>query len=235
METPAPTEWKARWLVCHGYLRLALLVAVLAVAATVPVVSSRTASLAELQGAIEAGRVDEVSVSGALPSGATGSRTADLVWQDGPNSRVTTVLHLSDGSQVPPPGLANLDQVVGDLRHQLESWDGRATLRVVTAADIAAHGTSIAGWQLPAWLVQVAQWLWVAAVLVLTTGPEPRWATRWAWFWAFISPLAVLAVPLFALASVPLPGRPAPRRPHRQLTGGWAFLVVLVLGFGTGP
>ena len=56
MATPA-ANLKARWLVWHGHLRLALLLAVIAFVATVPVVGSRTASLAELQGALEAGRV----------------------------------------------------------------------------------------------------------------------------------------------------------------------------------
>ena len=70
--------------------------------------------------------------------------------------------------------------------------------------------------------------LWVVAVLLLATVPEPRWATRWAWFWAFITPLGVVALPLFALGSVPLPGRPAPRPPGHRLTGGWAFLLVNV-------
>ena len=138
-----------------------------------------------------AGRVEQVTMSGALPPGATGSRTADLVWQDGPNARVTTVVHLSEGLQEPPPGLSSRDRVVGDLGQQLEAWDRHATLEVLTGADLPTHARSIAGWQLPVWMGQVAEGLWVAAVLLLATGPQPRWATRWAWFWAFILVLVV--------------------------------------------
>ena len=225
MATPA-ANLKARWLVWYGHLRLALLLAVLAFAATVPFVGSRTASLAELQGALEAGRVEQVSVIGALPPGATGSRTAHIVWQDGPITRVTTVRHLSDGSQGPPHERSDLDHVLGDLRHQLGVWDKQSSLSVVTETEGPMDRAPMAGWYLPVWMGQVSPWLWVVAVLLLATGPEPRWATRWAWFWAFIGPLVVVALPLFALGSVPLPGRPAPRRPGHRLTGGWAFLLV---------
>lgn len=64
----------------------------------------------------------------------------------------------------------------------------------------------------------------VAALLWLIAGPQPRLATKWAWFWlASGTPLLWLVFVL--LEPVPLWRRdPAAARP-RRLTGGWAFLL----------
>ena len=66
-------------------------------------------------------------------------------------------------------------------------------------------------------------------LLLLIFGPQPRLATKWAWFWLSI------AVPPLWLAFVlfePVPlwiKHPLPPAPSR-LTGGWAFLLSLVGG-----
>lgn len=67
----------------------------------------------------------------------------------------------------------------------------------------------------------------LGAFLVLVLGPAPRLATRWAWFWlGSVPPLWLVFV---LLEPVPLWSRtPAPARAQR-LTGGWAFLIGLVL------
>jgi hypothetical protein len=41
--------------------------------------------------------------------------------------------------------------------------------------------------------------------------------------------LVPVSVPLFLLLAGPTPGLPAPRDPARRLTGGWAFLICLVV------
>jgi hypothetical protein len=66
------------------------------------------------------------------------------------------------------------------------------------------------------------------ALVLLVAGPEPRLATRWAWFW-----LTVNAWPVW-LAYALLEPTPAWSRrtvigPVRRLTGGWAFLGQLLL------
>lgn len=66
-------------------------------------------------------------------------------------------------------------------------------------------------------------------LLLLIFGPQPRWATKWAWFWlaAAVPPLwlvFVLFEPVPLWIKYPLP--PATSR----LTGGWAFLLALLLG-----
>lgn len=66
------------------------------------------------------------------------------------------------------------------------------------------------------------------AFLLLIAGPQPRLATKWAWFWlAGGAPLLWLA--FVVLEPVPLWRRaPAAARP-RRLTGGWAFLLSVTL------
>lgn len=69
---------------------------------------------------------------------------------------------------------------------------------------------------------------WIAGLFLLVGGPQPRLATRWAWFWlAFHAPPAMLA--LVVLEPAPW-GRRRPASPAaRRLTGGWAFLLGLLL------
>ena len=67
----------------------------------------------------------------------------------------------------------------------------------------------------------------LATLILLIVGPQPRWATKWAWFWLIdVVPLAAV---FLLLEPVPVwQGEPASARPSR-LTGGWAFLLALVL------
>ncbi|HLT85655.1 MAG TPA: hypothetical protein VKZ83_15585 [Phototrophicaceae bacterium] len=67
---------------------------------------------------------------------------------------------------------------------------------------------------------------WFGALLVLVGGPQPRLATKWAWFWLmYLVPPTALA--LVALEPVPL-WRGEARWRARRLTGGWALLIGLV-------
>lgn len=67
----------------------------------------------------------------------------------------------------------------------------------------------------------------LVALLLLIGGTAPRLATRWAWFWLMWSvPPAALVFVL--VEPVPLWRRGAPPA-TRRLTGGWAFLLAVVL------
>lgn len=68
----------------------------------------------------------------------------------------------------------------------------------------------------------------LTGLFLLVAGPQPRLATKWAWFWL------TLAVPPAWLAFVVLEptrwGRRAPQRQAaRRLTAGWALLLGIVL------
>lgn len=62
-------------------------------------------------------------------------------------------------------------------------------------------------------------------------GPAPWRATSWAWIWLILGggPLGSIA---YLLLGGPL-GLWRPRDVNRRLTGGWAFLIALVLGGGS--
>ena len=87
-------------------------------------------------------------------------------------------------------------------------------------------------------LVQVATVLSVLLVLVLIGSPQPRRATKWAWFWLMLLPgglgqLAWIAVE--APWSTRANRRPEPLPHNRQpddtrLTGGPAFLLSVAVG-----
>ncbi len=68
----------------------------------------------------------------------------------------------------------------------------------------------------------------LVTLFVLIVGPQPRWATRWAWFWLFSAGPMMLVFVL--LEPIPLWRRtPVPPR-ARRLTGWWALLAVMLFG-----
>lgn len=73
--------------------------------------------------------------------------------------------------------------------------------------------------------VAVALLAMLAPLTLALVGPEPRHATRWAWFWLMCSPWApwTTMAYLFIGTRGAQPGR-------RRLTGGWAFLLGVLLG-----
>jgi hypothetical protein len=66
-------------------------------------------------------------------------------------------------------------------------------------------------------------------LLLLVFGPQPRWATKWAWFW-----LAIAFQPLWLVfvlfEPVPLWIKQPLAQAASKLTGGWAFLIALLVG-----
>jgi hypothetical protein len=81
----------------------------------------------------------------------------------------------------------------------------------------------------PLWAVGLALGAVVALLGMLVAGPEPRVATRWAWFW-----LGAYAWPLALVYLVVEPTCLWDRRTlvrQRRFTGGWSFLLsALLLG-----
>lgn len=67
----------------------------------------------------------------------------------------------------------------------------------------------------------------LATLVLLVGGPQPRLATKWAWFWLLgVGPLGVA---FLLLEPVPVWLRDAlPAR--TRLTGGWAFLLMIAAG-----
>lgn len=209
-----------------GTLRTVLLVALGVILVGTWLTATRPASLDDLERALGAGQVTEVHLVDELPPAATGNGPVDIEWDGGLLDRYTTVWQESPGVESQQP--ASPYPVVGlDLREELTAVTPTGEL-VITSEFVrsGSHGV-LFGWRVATWVALVAV-VWIAAVLItMITAPEPRRATRWAWFWL------MLGVGPFALVLYPLIGLPkACQSVHatgRRLSGGWAFLVMVLL------
>ena len=84
---------------------------------------------------------------------------------------------------------------------------------------------------MPQWVNHVRLVLGLGALVLLVGGRHPWRATRWAWFWLVVlTGVPTYAIVAYLLLSGRTPLVPAPRRGARRLTGGWAFLLGVLLG-----
>ena len=199
-------------------------------AAAVVGVGERASTLSALLAAVDAGQVSEVQVVGALPPGAEGFVTQDVRWRQDGLVRYVEVRHASPGyTQDPgayiPPSEAATSIDVPTVVHQ-----HRPDARVRVSATPSSSTTStIWGWRVPPWLGGFVLAGVLCSLVLLATGPKPWRATRWAWAWTVLltAPVGTLA---FAILSGPAPLVPAPRSRAWRLSGGWAFIIMLVVG-----
>lgn len=92
---------------------------------------------------------------------------------------------------------------------------------------VGADRSGLGSYDAPDALIALA--VLVALTATIIASPEPRLATRWAWFWlvAYVWPAAVVYLLLEPTAAW---RRASARAPGRRLTGGWGFLIGLLLG-----
>lgn len=201
------------------------------VLALVPAVSGieESASYAHLQRDLRSGQVDEVRVTGdILGSDEAGYSVVTVHWRQGWRGFATEVVQVQGDDVDQPP--KDLTKVRGSIADDLlELRPGLAIERepLHATSNATLLGDQVTGaW---AWVVVV---LFIASLGLLVTGPEPRRATRWAWFW-----LWSVVPPLFVIAFLALGGSVSGREHvggrRGRLTGGWAFLIALVLGGAT--
>lgn len=162
---------------------------------------------------------------GEMPSGATGYSIVDVVWRDGLLTYHAEVVHVRGRTNEREARSAAGDDVpllrTSPTRHLQELQPGLT----VSDEQRTSHG-ELLGWRVPSALALGAFGLFLGWLSFLVSGPQPWRATRWAWFWLAFPPVGIIA---HLLLSGPTPGIPAPRRPDRRLTGGWAFLIYLVV------
>lgn len=208
---------------------MVLLVGVLVIVGAGWFGGARQASYDSLRGDVAAGRVHRVEMVGGLPAGAQGTAMAAFRWRAG------GYWHIAEATVASSPGVGNgmsteSTVLYGDVVAQLGALAPNRDLQVVrTGSEIAGY-SQIAGWRVPDWAIPVAMFIWLGAIFVLINGPEPRFATRWAWFWLLICPLVPVVVVAFLALSRPL--RPTGEQTGpvgRRLTGGWAFLLAFVV------
>ncbi|KRC92800.1 hypothetical protein ASE25_05735 [Terrabacter sp. Root85] len=206
-------------------VRYGLLVACFVLLGCGLLLGSAPSTFGDLRAGVMSGAVDEVHVSGGLPSGATGYSTVSLTWREGGRNRFAEVVEVSDPTAASPSEVGAREVVTENVAETLRRL-GDVHIVTDTWRD---PGQKLAGWRVPGWLPGVGFVLWLATVALVSNGEQPWWATRWAWFWALFSPAAVVAVPLFLLVSGPPPGVPESASSGRRLTGGWAFILLALV------
>ncbi|MGY1854753.1 hypothetical protein [Modestobacter sp. SYSU DS0290] len=220
----APARPRARLRDPWTALRVVLAIGWLGLALVVVLTGQRQASLDDLHRAIADGEVAEVQVTAGLEPGTTGTAVRTAVWRSGLLAHHTEVWEVSPGQQAPDGTRPTVRDLADDVRSV------HPELRVVPLAERWSW-SEVFGWRVSSWIGPVFLLGAVAVGLLLVGGPEPARATRWAWFWLAWNPVGPLA---FLVLSGPFPGLPAPRPGRRRLTGGWAFLLSLLLGTALG-
>lgn len=212
--------------------RVALLVWLGAVIVATLLTGTRPASLAHLQGELASGQVTAVTLVGELPPGVVGSASVQIAWHDGLMPRYTEVKQVREDPVTFFSDTSGTTSFVSsDLTEELTGLTPSGELRVTTQEHRTGSGGELYGWRVPTWTSFAAMAWLLATLFTLVSGPEPRWATRWAWFWLFTGSLGLAMVP-FTIFGLPRGGQPV--RPRgRRLTGGWAFLIGLLLPGGT--
>lgn len=181
----------------------------------------RPTSLARLQAEVAAGHVTRVEVTPGLGPGETGYGQQQVRWRDGIFRYRTEVTQASPGVHVPRvDGTQVRRSEIGSLLSQEQPG-----LEVVRT-HWTGSSSEVFGWGVPGWLSMLTIVEWLCCLGLVTGGPEPWRATRWAWFWLIWHPVGLAA---FLLLSGRTPGVPRPRDGRRLLTGGWALTLVLVL------
>lgn len=211
--TRADRIWdRVRWGLVAGWL---------AVLVTFPLTAERSASWSDVRALVASGEVTAVRISPELS--ADGQRNVEVHWKHGLLAYVTEVRQVQgDGFD---PGTD--DEITATL-HSAPSGELIALQPGLTMSrdDGYDPGERVLGFEPPMTLYVAMAVLTLAGLVVLVRGPQPRLATRWAWFWFFGSPIGSA---LFAFLSGPIPGIRGRREPPWRLTGGWAFLIVAVL------
>ncbi len=189
----------------------------------------RPSSFSTLERAVASEEVDRVEVAGDLQRGARGFAVVDVHWRQGAFAYGTQVVEARPrrAARRYASGEERVTAVMTEdvAARLVASRPGLDVVRVQPAGATA----DLLGRRLPAWMVWPSLVLGVGSLVLLVVGPEPRRATRWAWFWVLgvAPPAGMLA---FLLLSGATPLLPPPREPARRLTGGWAFLLSAAVG-----
>lgn len=212
-------EGPTRVTVWHDRLRWMLLIVILALFGTALLTGIRIGTYPDFTEGLETGTITEVTVMDA-PEGST-PQVQHVQWREGNSNRMLTVAIESDDDVLPPPGV---DAVVAT---DVESLLGQIAPQVsVTSIDDAPSTITILNRAVPAWYGGAGGAIVLFSIGTIILGPQPWWATKWAWFWLVANPVGLVA---YLALSGPTPGVPDPNPERGRLTGGWAFIASMVL------
>lgn len=227
-----PTQQYDGWLDRRWRLSCRLLLLLwLAVLLAAGLVGEKESSFHDLEAALAEGSVSAVEVTGLPGPGSTGHSLATLRWEGRFVDRfaeVAVVQGADDGS-------------VQTWAEDLPSYRAEALVEWLRALDPDVRLTYVdhrgggvwhfLSWEVPQWVAVTGLAAWLSTVMLAAGGPEPWRATRAAWLW-----LVLLGgwggVTAFLVLGGPL-GTGRPREGSRRLTGGWAFLLALVIAGGS--
>ena len=186
---------------------------------------TRTATWDELSTALDSGEVDHATVVGSVLSGegVSGYSVVEVRWRDGLVQRRTDVAQVVGPQEERPP--RGVHVVKGSVTRALHDIDAGVEIDVEPLRGGAF--TQVLGLRLEGAAATAFFLLGLSTLMLLVGGPEPERATRWAWFW-LMAAAAPIACPAYLLLGGMLRERPQPA--PRRFTGGWAFVVFLVLG-----
>lgn len=176
-------------------------------------------SYGDLQQEVRQGTVTEVRIEGGLGGadgidpGVQGVAVVHVYWDTGWPSRVTRIWQATSQSELNSDALAGADAeavVVGAVDDALRLESPGLDVTFSDTPEPSAEAI-LGRWELPDSWMALPFVLLAGFFLVLGRGPEPRWATRWAWVWLSLTPVMVLVVPLYVLfgARPTLPGHAA--------------------------
>lgn len=222
--TPVLPAWGRFGRAC----RVALVVGWLVMAVLVAVVGARESSFHDLERAVAAGEVDEVRVEGGLPPGSRGHATVRVTWRTGLVADTTRVREQRPLRSARGAGGVEVTAVVSpSVADRLRELDPDLEVRRVPSSPPSSWIAMSGRWHLGGWAVWPLLALTIATVLSVVASPPPWRATRWAWFWVFGSgPLGLAA---YLLLAGPLPWLRERLSAPQRLTGGWAFLLSMLL------
>jgi hypothetical protein len=182
--------------------------------------------MSRLERDVASGEVTKVRSAGGLWSEATGFSVVEVHWRRGIFGYSTKVIEARPLSAASAGARDGVTGVIGeDLGDRLAA--SQPDVQVVRVARWTGMSTELFGLRVAGWMAWALLIYFVTILWLLVRGPEPWRATRWAWFW-----LMTLAAPLGMLAFLLLAGPTSvvspPRPGSRRLTGGWAFLILLL-------
>lgn len=209
----------AGWVLTLSWLTLFVIVVV---------VCDRPTSYAQLERGLRAGDVSTVELPSTMQSSdGQGSEHVEVRWRDGLVLRTATLTRATDERSAREASRNGTSRpvIVGSVEDHLTALD--PDLRVVHG-DRRRPSFESFGWRGPGW-VGLAYLVLLVGTLMLIAGPRPWRATRWACAWLVLLAPPV-GIPCYLLLGGPT-GLSRPRPPGRiWLTGGWAFLLALLLG-----
>lgn len=213
-------EWRARhWRWTGAFLGLMVVI----VAALLVTTGVRPATYGDLLGDVASSKVSEVQVLG--PDTPSAGDRIELRW-----SVLADVLDQYAVVQISDDRGYDAwqESVFVTSANPIDTLrDINPSISITPGSLVGDSSFSFMDWRVPGPVALLAMMTWLAVLLLLVGGPEPWRATRWAWGWCVLvgGPLGCVA---YLLLGGPL-GVLRPRDLRRRLTGGWAFLIVLVL------